>query len=262
MQPPFVKSSLFTRYRIQHGFFGRKGGYSQAEFNSLNFNPKSGDNPTHIIQNKKVVAKSFNLEAAQLKMSNQIHSNIPLVVDDPKQITETIEADALITQIPNLLIGVITADCVPILLYDIENHTIAAIHAGWKGAFYGIIGNTIATMKKLGCKPENVIASIGVAIQQKSYEVDSQFKEKFLQADNKNSQYFITSNKQNHYMFDLPNYCLNLLISQNLLAIDNLGIDTYSNEEDFYSFRRNTHNNIRKHGCQISVITPIAKINL
>jgi YfiH family protein len=251
--------SLLRNENLAHGFFTRGGGVSNTEdFFSLNCNPRSSDDKENVLKNQKLVCKSLGFKSDNLKLINQVHSSKVVTILDTHQELNEMQADALVTTVPDLLLGINTADCVPILFFEPHNRIIAAAHAGWKGALNGIIENTLHAMEDLGGMLPSIIASIGPCIQQYSYEVDQTFYDQFLSKNNNNSMFFINSKNKDHYMFDLPGYCIHKLRQIGLLKIENLGIDTYSNPNVLFSFRRSTHENTSsakpKFGTQLSVI--------
>lgn len=180
----------------------------------------------------------------------QIHSNKVVIVD--KAGKDIAEADAMVTKVKGIGLGIKTADCVPVLFADEENGVIGAAHAGYKGAFGGVLENTILKMIELGAFKENIKAMIGPCIHQKSYEVDAEFYRKVLVMDEENKVYFIPSKNDNHYMFDLKKYVFDRLKG---CKISDVNIDTYENE-DYNSYRRNCHKNVKDDKCRNwSIIT-------
>jgi hypothetical protein len=186
---------------------------------------------------------------------NQIHGKEVVVVDGLEKIhgdQDLPKADALVTNLPNVVIGIITADCAPILFYDEEKSVIAAAHAGWRGAKMGVIASTVAEMKKLGA--ENIAAIIGPMIQQKSYEVSQDFLDDFVSDDLSNRSFFVNGAKPEKYLFDLPSYVEKKLREAGIKKIKNSRTDTYENEKKFFSFRRSTHAGEKDCGRNVSVI--------
>ena len=235
-------SPILTEQRnLAHGFFTRIGGISRLAYQSLNCNTQSSDKIENVIKNQTIICHNLGFTHSNLKMADQIHSASVIIIKDKDQQTSHLKADALVTQSSNILLGIKTADCVPILFFDNKSNTIGAAHAGWKGALSGVIGNTILAMQSLGAQINDIIATIGPCIQQPSYEVDECLHAKFIEKDCENKQFFISSNKANHYLFDLPGYCIACLKKIGIRTIDNLNIDTYSNADTLFSFRRSTH---------------------
>lgn len=250
---------LLRQETIKHGFFTKNGGISQTpEFASLNCNSYSADEPSNILQNKKLIADDLGFEIDNLKTIHQIHSKMVITVLDYETPTNDLQADALVTNLPNLLLGITTADCAPILFYDPKHKVIGAAHAGWKGAVEGIIENTLNAMGLLGADVSNIFATIGPCIQQYSYEVDQNFYDQLVMINQSYQEFFHPSKQRQHYMFDLPGYCIRLLRASGVTKIENLGVDTYSNQNILFSYRRSFHEQAPSpkinFGTQLSVI--------
>lgn len=241
---------------IDHAFFTRKNGISSGIYKSLNCGYGSDDSEENIKNNIKIVLDKIKCENHLCNLY-QIHSNKVLHLTKAWKYPNLPKADAIVTDKKNIAIGILTADCVPVLFCDTNAKIIAAAHAGWKGTANGIIQNTIIKMIKLGAERNNIVASIGPAIQQKSYEVDSNFKDNFQKSVFDSEKYFINSSNENLYLFDLPTCVENILLNCKIGNVSNLKIDTYSNKEDFFSYRRAVHYNEIDYGRQISVITLI-----
>jgi YfiH family protein len=237
---PFYSKKLSTG-NIMHGFFGREGGMSEGAYSSLNCNPRSSDKAEAVQENLSMVCDYFSLTPRELKTLNQVHSDKVVYVGSVDDVTNNIDADALVTDQPNIMLGVQTADCTPIMIADAENNVVAIMHAGWKGAFSGIIQNTVHAFERCGGDIEKAIAVIGPTIAQKSYEVDQNFYNQFMSQAVINKRYFINSQKEGHYMFDLPKYCFDLLQFSGIKNVENLDIDTYSNPHSLFSYRRACH---------------------
>ncbi len=200
-----------------------------------------------------LTAENFNSQ--KVLFVNQIHGNEVVGLDALNKIhgdQGLPKADALVTNLPNIVIGVITADCAPILFCDEEKNVIAATHAGWRGAKLGVIASTVVEMKKLGA--ENITAMVGPMIQQKSYEVSQEFFDEFISDDAGNKSFFVNGERSEKYWFDLPSYVEQKLREAGIKKIKNLKIDTYENEKDFFSFRRSTHRGEKDCGRNVSVI--------
>lgn len=198
--------------------------------------------------------ENISFKHDQILLLNQIHGKEVVIIDDEKKIygaQNLPKADAIITNLRNVVIGVVTADCSPILFIDEEKNIIAAVHAGWRGARLDVMKLTIEAMKKMGAK--NIKAKIGPMIQQKSYEVSKDFFDDFLNEDLANKDFFVNSAKAQHHMFDLPSYIEKKLREENI-EIENLRVDTYENEEKFFSYRRSTHKGEKDCGRNLSVI--------
>jgi polyphenol oxidase len=205
--------------------------------------------------NSALQEKNFNVQ--HVLFVNQIHGGEVVVVDDVKKIygdQGLPKADALVTNLPNIAIGVITADCAPVLFFDKEKNIVGSAHAGWRGAKIGVLENTVAAMKKLGAK--NIEVIIGPMIQQKSYEVSQDFFDDFLNEDLANKSFFINGAEAGKWLFDLPSYVEKKLRDAGVVKINNKRIDTYENEESFFSFRRSGHKGEKDCGRNVSVISP------
>jgi YfiH family protein len=227
--------------KIKHGFFTRIGGISNGVYSSLNCAYASNDNPENVRENRKRIMNQFGHRLESLVTVRNIHSNKVMTVDQPWQEKEKPEADGMVTALPNLVLGSDSADCPIILFADDEMGVIGLAHAGWRGAKSGIIENTIAKMISLGAKNQNILAAISPCIAQTSYEVSFDFQKQFLIDDPDNEGYFIPSNKESHFLFDLLEYVKTRLSKLNLKFISSeIATDTYSDER-FFSCRRALH---------------------
>jgi hypothetical protein len=248
----YFRSNLLQQNHIVHGFFGRKGGVSTGIFNSLNCSPADGDSKANVTANKEIICRKLGLKLNQLNMVKQIHSPKVYICNGE---TGHIEADALVTDKPDVALAVQTADCTPILLADYKHKVIGAVHAGWRGAFAGVIENTINEMIKLGAHANSIIAAIGPTIQQDTYEVDAEFKANFIKQCKENESFFKEHLKlKDKFFFDLPAYCTHHLKESGIVHIDDLKINTYIRPDDFFSCRRSKHEGSDKFGAQISII--------
>ncbi|MDR2157813.1 MAG: peptidoglycan editing factor PgeF [Holosporaceae bacterium] len=241
-----IKSSKIADPSVNHGFFGRKYGKSVGFYDSLNCSRFVGDNPEVVLQNLKIVQNE--MRARNLITMNQVHGNACAVVDD--QTSSDMQIDAMVTKTPDVAIGVLTADCAPILLWDKVNRLIGAVHAGWRGAASGVIQSTIQQMVQIGGDPKHILAAIGPCISMENYEVDDEFKNNF----NGKGDCFRIINFKMH--FDLPLYCRNRLLESGLDEdnIDVVEIDTYVDRENYFSYRFANKNTRGICGRQISVI--------
>jgi YfiH family protein len=237
---------------IAHGFFTRKGGVSSGPYASLNCAYGTGDAPENVHENIRRIVQ--NLSAAGLARAHQIHSATAIITDRPWAPDARPEADAVVTNTPGLAVGITTADCLPILLADSKNRVIAAAHAGWKGAFAGIIEETLKAMQTLGASTEHIVATIGPGIAQGSYEINNEFHERFLKDDEANQIYFIPGARIGHYLFDLKAYAKDRLRDAGVAHVNVLANDTCLEEDAFFSYRRITLRNETAYGCQMSAI--------
>ncbi|WP_394688282.1 peptidoglycan editing factor PgeF [Hoeflea sp.] len=239
--------------RIAHGFFSRAGGVSGGIYRGLNVGLGSADDRAHVMENRARVSRWFAQDPARLVTVHQVHSpdvhvaTLDNAADRPK-------ADAIVTRTPGLVIGVLTADCGPVLFADPEAGVAAAAHAGWRGAFDGVLENTVAAMEKLGAARRRITAVLGPSISQANYEVGPEFVERFLARDTANKTYFKPSDKPGHAMFDLRQLTLDRLHASGLQA-EMVNDCTYADEDSWYSYRRATHRNEPDYGRQISAIT-------
>lgn len=238
---------------ISYGFFSRQGGVSQGIFSSLNCKPGSGDDPDAIAENRRRVKEALGCK--ELVTLDQIHSGICHSVSGP--LPEDAQGDALVTSRPGLAIGVLTADCAPVLFSGRTRDgapVIGAAHAGWGGAVKGVLEATLAAMAREGADPGTVQAAIGPCIAQPSYEVSPEFPAPFL-ADDPESERFFLPLASGHYLFNLPAYVGFRLNRAGVRKVIIGGQDTYKEEADWFSFRRATHRGERQYGRQISAIS-------
>ncbi|MET0307709.1 MAG: peptidoglycan editing factor PgeF [Sphingomonas sp.] len=244
----------FSRARaldgIAHGFLGRTGGVSTGILAGLNVGIGSQDDPALVAENRRRATEAV-LPGGQLVTVFQVHSPDAVTATGP--FAERPHADAVVTDRPGLALGILTADCAPVLLADREAGVIGAAHAGWKGAIGGVTDSTIAAMERLGAKRERIAAAIGPCIARASYEVDQGFFARFAETDPANERFF-ADGKPGHYQFDLEAYVAHRLAVAGIRTVEALGLDTYANEDRFYSFRRSTHRHEPDYGRQISII--------
>ena len=249
MNPPFATARSLAG--LPHGFFGREGGVSTGAMTSLNCGWGSGDDLSLITENRRRAADAL-LPGARIVSPHQIHSaDVVLAGDWPDDARPP--ADAVVTNRPGILLGILTADCAPVLFADREAGVIAVAHAGWKGALAGVTDATIAAMEELGADRRRIAAAIGPCIARASYEVDHAFEQRFLAADGENDRFFAEGPRGRPH-FDLESYVLHRLARAGLTRIEALGADTYAAETRFYSYRRSTHRAEPSYGRQISLI--------
>ena len=257
---PAILSRQLESDHIRHGFFTRKGGVSGGIYASLNCGPGSEDDTANVAENRRrvvrtlMIAKALGQETTLLLTLHQIHSHHAVTVTAPFDDANRPRADALVTNRPGLPVGVLTADCAPVLFCDPDASVIAAAHAGWKGALTGVIESTVKEMEKLGARPGNIRAAIGPAIAQESYEVSENFRSHFLDHDPMFEQFCEEGTRADHWQFDLQGFVANRLEEAGVGAIDPLGLDTYRNETEFFSYRRTTHRREPDYGRQVSAI--------
>ncbi|HEY7976631.1 MAG TPA: peptidoglycan editing factor PgeF [Rhizomicrobium sp.] len=245
---------------IAHGFFGRTGGVSTGIYASLNCGPGSGDDRDAVIENRSRVCEALGV--ASLVNAGQVHGTNVVTVSKAWPIGATPEddkkfiplGDALVTATPGIALGILTADCAPVLFADAGARVIGAAHAGWRGAIGGVVRATLATMEELGADRANIAAAIGPCIAQSNYEVGAEFREQFLAENSTNAEYFIESDRGGHFRFDLESYVAERLQAAGVKNIAKLSADTYAREDNFFSFRRATHRSESNYGRQISAI--------
>ena len=235
-----------------HGFLGRRGGVSTGIHAGLNVGWGSDDEREAIAENRRRAVNSV-LPGAALVTVHQVHSPDVVTVTEPWPDDARPKADALVTNRPGLLLGILTADCAPVLLADVEAGVIGAAHAGWKGALAGVTDATIAAMEALGARRDRIAAAIGPCIAQASYEVDDDFEARFVVADTFNARFF-KMGREGHAWFDLEGYVAMRLEAAGVATVEKLALDTYADESRFYSYRRATHCGELGYGREIAVI--------
>jgi YfiH family protein len=238
---------------LRHAFFTRDGGVSDGIYAGLNAGIGSQDDPANVAENRRRMAEQMGVAPARFLTLYQTHSPEAVVATGPWQGTSRPRGDAIVTRTAGLAIGVTAADCGPILLVDPTARVIGAAHAGWKGALTGILESTIAAMEKLGAERSGTVAAIGPLIRQHSYEVGDEFVERFIAADAENTLYFVPSAREGHAMFDLAGFIRMRLENAGVLMIDDIGVDTYSDER-FYSYRRSVHRDEPDYGRHVHAI--------
>ena len=238
---------------LRHAFFSRDGGVSEGIYGGLNGGLGSDDDPANVRENRRRMAERMGVVPEHFLSVHQVHSPDAVVATGPWQGPSRPKADAIVTRAEGLAIGVTAADCGPILLVDPSARVIGAAHAGWKGALTGIMESTIDAMEKLGAERSGIVAAIGPLIRQHSYEVGGEFVERFIETDADNALFFIPATREGHSMFDLAGFIRMRLENAGVLMIDDLGVDTYSDER-FYSYRRSVHRNEPDYGRHVHAI--------
>ena len=247
--------SLSALSGIQHGFFTRRGGVSGGDYTSLNCGPGSKDSPNNVAENRARVALKLGAKPEHLITVWQVHGATALAVSGPWPDPERRpQADAMVTATPGLVLGSLTADCVPVLFADPQARVIGAAHAGWKGALAGILESTITAMEGLGARRARIQAVIGPAIGPKHYEVGDEFERRFLDASLDNARFFRRPPGAARPFFDLPGFAATRLIAAGAGVVADIARCTYEGESEFFSFRRATHLNQADYGRQISAI--------
>jgi YfiH family protein len=239
---------------IRHGFFTRGGGVSQGIYASLNGGVGSNDAPGNVAENRARMAAALGVAPDRLITPYQIHSAEVAVADAPWTQETRPRADAVVTKTPGLAIGVSTADCGPLLFADADAGVIGAAHAGWRGAFTGVIEATVTAMEKLGAQRNRVAAALGPVISQPNYEVGPEFVTRFTNADAVNARFFKAAGRAGHALFDLSGYIGARVQQAGIVKFQDLGLCTYAEPERFYSFRRSTHRHEPDYGRHINAI--------
>ncbi len=255
-RPDPVRSDLLDGLAangVRHGFFTRAGGVSEGLYRGLNVGLGSGDRQENVIENRRRAARWLGTDEADLATVHQIHSAVVEIVTRAVPCDERAKADALVTDRAGLALGILTADCGPILFADPKARVIGAAHAGWKGALSGIVDNTIAAMETLGARRADIRAALGPAISAESYEVGPEFVFRFVDADAANAAYFIPSPTSGHALFDLNAYTLDRLRRAGV-TVDHVARCTYGQPGNFFSYRRTTHRQEPDYGRQLSAI--------
>ena len=249
-----IKSKKLSKFKhVKHGFFNKKGGKSKGIYKSLNCGIGSSDSKKNVRNNLKIVCKKINCSFKKLILLNQIHSDkFYFINKNFKFNKKKLKGDALITNVKNIAIGVLTADCVPILIYDKNLKIISIIHAGWKGAYIGIIEKVVKFLINHGSNSKDLIAIIGPGISQKNYEIQKNFKDKFLKKDKKNKIFF--KSIKNKTYFSLNNFVYNQLREKGIKNLDIIYKDTFNKRNNFFSARRSAFNNESDYGRNISII--------
>ncbi len=249
----FFSKKLEKFKNLKHCFFSRKNGVSKGFYESLNCGLGSSDKKENVIRNLEFVAKKITCNKDSLITLNQQHTNQVIHFDTIKSVKNKLTGDAIVSDIKNIGIGILTADCAPIFFYDQKRKIIGCAHAGWKGALKGIIRNTVKKFNELNSNNNDLIAAVGPCISKKNYEVKADFFENFILQDQNNKKFFDRS-KDGKYFFDLRGFINKELSNLNIKNIDNIEMDTFSEKEFFYSYRRSCFNKEQDYGRCISVI--------
>lgn len=253
MHPPVEKSPAITAAAaIRHGFFGRRGGVSEGEFASLNASRSVGDDTANVVDNLHRAVMALKGGPIEVALAKQVHGTHVHVVDQSFDLNDRPEADALVTARSGIALGILTADCVPILLADPKAGIIGAAHAGWKGAVGGILANTVAAMENLGASRADIIAAVGPAISAENYEIGDEMAQE-IRAQFPDAADFIVTKGWPKPHFDVPGLVLAQAKALGLGTIESVGSCTYANPDLYFSHRHATHNNSRA-GRQIALI--------
>ncbi len=259
MLTPVTSSYLAAVPGIRHAFFTREGGVSNGHYASLNGGLGSQDERPHVLENRARMAHYMGVPDERFLNVWQIHSADVAIVKGPWENGERPKADAMVTATPGLSISVATADCGPILFVDAGARVIGAAHAGWQGAFSGILEATVIAMESLGSQRTDITAVIGPMLSQRNYEVGPEFVARFMAQDAGHARFFIPSSRADHAMFDLPAYNAMRLKRVGIDNVYDLALCTYDDEQRFFSYRRTTHRKEADYGRLISSISIIEK---
>ena len=246
----FFSNKLKKLKKIKHCFFSRKNGFSKSIYKSLNCGKGSRDSKKNIARNLNYVAKFMEIKKSRLVLMHQTHSNKVIEIKK-NNYKKKIIADAMITKMRGIALGVLTADCVPIIIYDLKSNTVGCIHAGWKGAFSDIIYRTINKIKKINSN-NKIYACVGPCIGKKSYEVDYNFYKKFLKKSRNNKVYFSNKNKTKK-LFNLRKFVTDKLLELNV-RVDQINRDTFTEKSNFFSYRRSCNLKHNDYGRCISTV--------
>tara|TARA_B110001454_G_C12693902_1_gene423452 strand:- start:541 stop:1302 length:762 start_codon:yes stop_codon:yes gene_type:complete len=249
----FFSKKLKKFKNIRHCFFSRKNGFSNGIYKSLNCGVGSSDKKKYILKNIQYVSKKLGCKKKSLISLKQIHSSRVIYFKNSNNVKNKLRGDAIVTQLKNIAISILAADCVPVLLYEPKKKIIACIHSGWKGALNGIIKNTITKIKKINPHINELVAVIGPCIGKKSYKVKTDFYKKFVKKKS-NNKIFFNKIRKNSYNFDLRYFVINELTSLGVKNIENIKLDTFKEKNSFYSYRRSLVDREKDYGRCISVI--------
>jgi YfiH family protein len=249
-----IQIEAFEGGGIRHAFFSRRGGVSTGIYHSLNCGLGSGDDPLAVCANRARAMAALDLPAEALVTCHQHHSADVAVVHADTLPAEPLKVDALVTISPNLALGILTADCAPILFANLRDRIVGVAHAGWRGALGGVIEATVDAMVEQGARADNIVAAIGPTIGPDSYEVGPEFPTAFLEQEASNAAFFRAGKREGHFLFDLPGYIATRLTRLGLGDIMRLDCDTCRDDANFFSYRRSCHRQEPDYGRMLSAI--------
>ena len=249
----FFSKKLKNFKNLKHCFFSKKNGFSKGLYKSLNCGLGSNDETQNVLKNLALVSKNIGCKKNSLITLNQKHSDKVVYFKNKDSIKNKLAGDAIITKVKNIGIGILAADCAPILFYNPKKKIIGCAHSGWKGALGGIIENTVIKFNELDSKNEDLIAVVGPCLNKKNYVIKNDFFNKFVSKNKKYVVFFKKIDKET-FFFDLRSFINKKLLDLNIKNIENIKLDTYSNDDSFYSYRRSVHNKEKDYGRCISVI--------
>ncbi|MBT4016329.1 MAG: peptidoglycan editing factor PgeF [Alphaproteobacteria bacterium] len=246
---------------IRHGFFTREGGVSTGIYKGLNCGPGSNDDPDHVFENRNIVAANLGVAGEDLCSLYQVHGSDVMLIQGGYPDDQRPQADGMVTTTPGVALGILTADCAPVLFAEPETGVIGAAHAGWRGALDGVTDMVIEAMMDLGARRSKISAVVGPCISQESYEVGPEFPQYFLDEDAANQEFFIPAARADHFLFNLSDYVHMRLAEAGVGQVESLGLDTGADEARFFSYRRATHRGEPDYGRQISAIALAPALN-
>ncbi|WP_337996857.1 peptidoglycan editing factor PgeF [Oleispirillum naphthae] len=247
-------SALNDISRVRHAFFTRNRGVSTGLFASLNCGYGSGDDPADVTRNRALAMELMEQPASALVTLHQQHTTTVITVTHPWAAEDAPVADAMVTDVPGIALGILTADCVPVLLADTQKGIVGAAHAGWKGAIKGVLEETVTRMIDLGARPGTIAAAVGPSITQRTYEVGPEFPPMFIDENPENDQFFAPSKNQGRFMFDLPAYVARKLARVGVTEVIRTPCDTCREADRFFSYRRACQNGEKDYGRCLSAI--------
>jgi hypothetical protein len=240
--------------RIRHAFFERTGGVSGGLYQSLNCGFGSGDEPANVTENRARALALLDLDGGELVTAYQVHSNRAALVEAPWPRGAAPKVDAMVTRTPELALGILTADCAPVLLADAKAGVVGAAHAGWRGALDGVLDAVVGAMVELGATPAHIVAGVGPTIGQRSYEVGPEFPAPFLAQSESTRDLFCPAARAGHFMFDLKSYVARRLVGAGVKSVHILPCDTCAEADRFFSYRRSCQRGEADYGRGLSVI--------
>jgi YfiH family protein len=256
----FIEAPELASYpNLKHAFFTRIGGVSEGLYATLNGGLGSSDDPAHVRENRRRMAADLDLGPDTLLSVHQVHSADAAIVTGPWT-GDRPKADGMATSSPGIALAITTADCGPVLFADPHVNVIGAAHAGWRGALTGVLEATIVAMESLGARRDKIVAVLGPTISQSAYEVGADFRSRFLEVDSTHEAFFAPAEREGHAMFDLPGFIGMRLEAAGIGEFANLGLCTYADESQFYSYRRATHRGEPDYGRLISAITLVPQV--
>jgi YfiH family protein len=254
-----IRAHSLTVPHVVHGFFTRLGGVSTGVYATLNCGPGSNDAPQHVTENRRLAMECMGIPEPMLCTVHQVHGADVVFVTKPWTAASRPKADAMVTRAAGVALGVLAADCAPVLFADPVARVVGAAHSGWQGAFKGVLEETVKAMVRLGARPGAIRAAVGPCIAQASYEVGSEFRDRFLQRDEAFQRFFIPSSRADHFLFDLPGFVESRLHAAGVSQVERLDRDTYAESDTFFSYRRTTHRGEPDYGRQLSAIALVGR---